>query len=286
MKLASYHLRSIRVGHLADWGKRRLYKLLACAILIACGFPTSNGSIPSWQKSCAPCLGISGYRWPTRHGFWLKYVYDPLYNSCIRIGPRNRSMPMSPGDSPVNQATLLRYLVETLETLQIDYMIGGSQASMYYGEPRFTQDIDVVAAVTQRHIALLLQHFPSPDFYLSEDVLRTAIQHQSQFNIIHPASGLKIDVILPKDTPYDRAQFARRHRLPLLPDVEAYFARPEDIIIYKLLYYKEGGSEKHLRDIAGMLAISGDAIDVQYIASWVAQLALGRYWAKVPQPKT
>ena len=58
----------------------------------------------------------------------------------------------------MNQAELLRYLVEAFETLGIDYMISGSQASIYYGEPRFTQDIDVVADVTPAHVLALREH--------------------------------------------------------------------------------------------------------------------------------
>lgn len=92
----------------------------------------------------------------------------------------------------MNQAELLRYLVETFEALGIDYMISGSQASIYYGEPRFTQDIDVVAEVTPAHVPGLLERFPFPEFYLSEDAVREAIQVRGQFNIIHPGSGLKI----------------------------------------------------------------------------------------------
>lgn len=181
----------------------------------------------------------------------------------------------------MDQSQLLRYLIETLETLGIDYMLGGSQASIYYGEPRFTQDVDVIADIQATHLPQLVQRFPLPDFYLSAEAMAEAMRRRSQFNVIHPASGLKIDVILPKDTPYDRTQFARRQRLPLLPGTNAYFARPEDVILYKLLYYREGGSDKHLRDIAGMLAISGREIDCAYIDKWAGKLGLQEIWQAV-----
>lgn len=181
----------------------------------------------------------------------------------------------------MDQSQLLRYLIETLETLGINYMLGGSQASIYYGEPRFTQDVDVIADIQATHLPPLVQRFPLPDFYLSAEAMAEAIRRRSQFNIIHPASGLKIDVILPKDTPYDRTQFARRQRLPLLPGMDAYFARPEDVILYKLLYYREGGSDKHLRDIAGMLAISREEIDGVYISEWAGKLGIEEIWQAV-----
>ncbi len=186
----------------------------------------------------------------------------------------------------MNQAELLRYLVETFEALGIDYMISGSQASIYYGEPRFTQDIDVVADVTPAHLPGLLERFPFPEFYLSEDAVREAIQVRGQFNIIHPGSGLKIDVLLVKQTPYDRLEFERRQRQPLLPGTEAYFARPEDVIIYKMLYFREGRSERHLRDIASMLRISGPEIDIGYVGEWARQLGLGDIWEAVHRRAT
>jgi hypothetical protein len=183
----------------------------------------------------------------------------------------------------VNQAELLRYLVETLEALGIDYMIVGSQASIYYGEPRFTQDIDIVADLAVTQVARLLERFPLPDFYLSEDAMREAIAHGGQFNIIHPASGLKIDIILKKNAPYDRLQFDRRQRQPLIPGRDACFARPEDIILYKMLYFKEGRSERHLRDIGGILAVSGAVIDAGYVEAWSRRLGLSEIWAAIPR---
>lgn len=181
----------------------------------------------------------------------------------------------------MNQAGLLRYLVEALEDLGIDYMITGSQASVYYGEPRFTQDIDVVVDLELRHLSALIERFPAPAFYLSEQAAHEAIRGRGQFNIIHPASGLKIDIVVKKDTPYERVEFERRHRQPILPGKDAYFARPEDVILYKMLYFREGGSERHLRDIASMLRISGPEIDTAYVSEWAQRLGLSDIWKAV-----
>ncbi len=113
-----------------------------------------------------------------------------------------------------------------------------------------------------------------------------AIRARGQFNIIHPASGLKIDVVLVKHTPYDRLGFERRQRQPLLPGKKAYFARPEDIIIYKMLYFREGRSERHLRDIASMLRISGAEIDTRYVDAWAQRLGLSDIWKAVRRRAT
>ena len=168
-----------------------------------------------------------------------------------------------------------------MDTLGIAYMIAGSQASIYYGEPRFTQDIDVVADIDASHVPGLLARFPVDEFYISEEAVREAIRTGRQFNIIHPAAGLKIDVMVKKDTLYDRVQFERRQRKTIAPNLDAYLARPEDIILYKMLYFSEGGSERHLRDILGMLRIPGAAIDRPYVTEWAARLGLGTIWESV-----
>lgn len=181
----------------------------------------------------------------------------------------------------MDQAELLRYLVDTFGSLGIPYMIGGAQAAIYYGEPRLTRDIDVVADVLLVHIPGLLDRFPADDFYLSEVAVREAIQDRGQFNIIHGTSGLKIDVILPKREPYDVVQFSRRESHALVEGLEAYFATPEDVILYKMLYFREGGSDRHVRDILGILAVSGNELDQGYIGGWAGRLGLREIWESI-----
>lgn len=65
---------------------------------------------------------------------------------------------------------------------------------------------------------------------------------------------------------------------PVSPEQEAYFASPEDVIIKKMDFYREGGSEKHLRDITGILKISSDIIDIDYITKWADSLSLRDIW--------
>ena len=181
----------------------------------------------------------------------------------------------------MTQAELLRHIVDTLETLGADYMIGGSQAAIYYGEPRLTRDIDVVVALQPEHLPVLRREFPAGEFYLDEQAAREAVRTSSQFNIIHPGSGLKIDVYVSPDTPYDRTRLARRRRLPLLPNVSAYFASAEDVIFYKLLYDREVESGSHLRDILGILRVSGPELDGSYIRDWADRLGLRSLWEQI-----
>lgn len=99
---------------------------------------------------------------------------------------------------------LLRRLAETLERLQIPYLVTGSLATVAYGEPRFTNDIDVVVDLRPEQVDAFCAAFPDPDFYCPQDMVRQSVQQRFPFNILHPESGLKIDVIMATDSEFDR----------------------------------------------------------------------------------
>ncbi len=176
---------------------------------------------------------------------------------------------------------LLQKVAEVFERNQIQYLVTGAMASVAYGEPRLTNDIDIVAAINKEHVPGLLEAFPPDEFYASEEAIKDAIRNQGQFNIIHSPTGLKIDIVVRKETPYHQVEFERRRREPILPGRDAYFARPEDVILNKLLYFQHGGSERHLRDIAGMLRVSRAEIDTGYIDDWAERLGVGDTWRAV-----
>lgn len=181
----------------------------------------------------------------------------------------------------MEQTDLLRYAVESLEQLNLRYAVVGSFASSVYGEPRFTQDIDIVFELPASQIARFCQHFPGPEFYLSEVAVREAVQRHTQFNVIHPSSGNKIDFILNRQDAWGRGQIARRQAVELFPDRRGFLASPEDVILGKMLYFREGGSEKHLRDITGILRIRGELVDRKYVVDFAHQLGLLEIWEAI-----
>jgi len=182
------------------------------------------------------------------------------------------------GGFPTGLFELLQKVVGVFERLGIPYLITGSVAAMAFGEPRLTNGIDIAAAIDEKHVRDFLMSFPPDEFYMSEETVREAILRQEQFNIIHPESGIKIDVIIKQNTPFDDSRFNRLHRLYPAESYQANFAAPEDVIIKKMEYYKAGGSEKHLRDIAGILKISGEIVNWDYITKWAKHLDLTEVW--------
>ncbi|HMC09638.1 MAG TPA: hypothetical protein VKH44_00050, partial [Pirellulaceae bacterium] len=100
-----------------------------------------------------------------------------------------------------------------------------------------------------------------------------------QFNIIHPSSGLKVDCILVGDSEFDRNQIQRALRVERTEVAYAVqFATPEDVILKKIEYFKLGQSEKHTRDICGILRAQGDRIDREYIRTWAEKMGLTEIW--------
>lgn len=182
----------------------------------------------------------------------------------------------------MTQEELLRYLVEALEDLNIPYAVVGSIASIAYGEPRTTVDIDVVVDVAPEDVENLKTRFPDPPFHLDEESARRAIKARSQFNVIHPKSGFKID-LHPTDDRIARSQIRRSRKIEVGPDLRPRFSPPEEIIIKKMEYFREGGSDKHLRDIASMISVSGDHIDQRLVEEWAERLDLIEIWSAIVQ---
>jgi len=169
-------------------------------------------------------------------------------------------------------------ITSRLERAGIDYCIVGGLASIAYGRPRLTLDADLVVAMNPRQIASLIEAFPLADFYLPPaEILQAELQRDSRghFNIIHQHSALRADCYLPGQSELAGWELAHRQRLTL-GSAEAWFAPPESVIIHKLIFHREGGSEKHLEDIRGML--SATRVDQKLITEWVAQLALAESW--------
>ena len=181
----------------------------------------------------------------------------------------------------MEQSELLRQTTAALTRLGIPHFVTGGLASIFYGEPRFTNDIDIVVDLPADKIAALCASFSSEEFYLSPEAVSDAVARRRQFNILHPASGLKVDIMMSSGDEFDRGRFARRRELSTSPEHQVSFASPEDVILKKLLYFREGGSDKHLRDIAGILRVSGSALDQQYLAEWAERLGVADLWRHV-----
>jgi hypothetical protein len=181
----------------------------------------------------------------------------------------------------MDQADLFVRVLRILEELDVRYAVVGSVASIHYSESRFTHDLDVVIDIDPAKVAALCAAFPEDDYYVSQVAAEEAVRRKRQFNVIHPRSGNKIDFMVERSDSWGKMQLARRRRVELFTGQQAYVAAPEDVILGKLLYYHEGESPKHLRDIAAMLQVSGDEIDRDDVTKWATELGVLDIWEAI-----
>lgn len=172
---------------------------------------------------------------------------------------------------------LLRAIVDALNVASIPHMLVGSFASTFHGEPRTTQDLDLVIDPTPDQLDQLLARLPIDQYYVDPDVAHDALRRRSMFNVIDMSSGWKLDLMIRKARPFSIEELGRRERVTILGvDVEA--ATAEDTIIAKLEWAKQGGSDRQLDDVAGILRVRGEGLDVGYVERWVGALGLDEQW--------
>jgi len=158
-------------------------------------------------------------------------------------------------------------------------MVVGSLASSFHGEPRMTRGIDIVIDPTVASLQRLVEGLLASGLYVDRDAAAAALVLRGSFNAIEAESGWKVDFLIRKDRAFSRTELDRRLRVRLL-ETDANVATAEDTIVAKLEWAAGGESERQLRDVARILAVSGDALDHAYIAHWVRALDLAEVWAQ------
>lgn len=173
--------------------------------------------------------------------------------------------------------------VRPLNQLGIPYMVSGSLAAMVYGEPRLTHDVDIIVHLRPADASRLARAFPAPDFYFPPPEVITLEMNRAErghFNVIHLDTGFKADFYLCGQD--ELHLWALRRIKSILHEGESVFvAPPEYVIVRKLEYFREGGSEKHLRDIRAMLAVSGELLDRLALEGWLRRRGLENEWRRI-----
>lgn len=180
--------------------------------------------------------------------------------------------------------TLYIDILLTMEQLEVPYVVIGAFAGISYGVTRVTADVDIVVDLDETHIQALAEVYRPPRFYADPEQMRESIQLGMMFNIIDTTEGRKVDLIpLTMEPGYGWALQNRIRRDVPLPGEgsrQAWFARPEDVIVGKLMAWQEGRSFKHEQDIRDILIAVrlGDdpelteMFDVHNVNQWVTRL--------------
>jgi hypothetical protein len=180
----------------------------------------------------------------------------------------------------MREPDLIELFAQPLNQAGIRHFISGSVAAMLYGEPRVTHDIDCVVFLRADDIPKLAAVFPTPQFYVPPTAVilqEVARESRGHFNVIHADSGLKADFYTAGREDLHAWAF-RNARKYVIGETPISLAPPEYVIVRKLEYYREGRSEKHLRDIRAMLVVSAELIDRAALEDWITRLNLKAEW--------
>ena len=178
---------------------------------------------------------------------------------------------------------LFLLFVRPLNRAGLRYVVRGSVAAIFYGEPRLTHNVDFVVFLNANDTRRLSDAFPEKDFYLPpmETILAETVRdHHGYFNLIHRDTGFKADMY-PTGRDELNAWAFRGKRAVDYEGEEVMLAPPEYVIVRKLEYFREGRAEEHLRDIRAMLAVSGGQLDRQTLNEWIQRQGLEAEWRQV-----
>ncbi len=174
---------------------------------------------------------------------------------------------------------LLATVVGALEGEGIPYMLTGSLASSLYGEPRATNDIDLLIDPSPDALDRLVDRLHGAELYVDRDAARTALREVGQFNAI--MLDTKVDFIIRKPSEFSTTAFERRRHVRG-KDIDADVVSPEDLILTKLVWAMETGSDRQLRDVSGMIALA-ESLDRQYVQHWAGRLGVLDAWKRLAE---
>jgi hypothetical protein len=158
-------------------------------------------------------------------------------------------------------------LLDLLEELGCRHQLGGLYASSIHGIPRQTHDIDIVVELQPDHADALSERLGNT-FYLDADAIRSAIENGRPCNLIHLASGVKIDLYPKGDQLFDELELARSQVVELGdPPRPTPVKSAEDTVLRKLDWFRREGEVSELQwpDILAVLRTQGDRLDRDYM---------------------
>ncbi|MCB8980606.1 MAG: hypothetical protein H6657_24615 [Ardenticatenaceae bacterium] len=163
-----------------------------------------------------------------------------------------------------------------LEAIGATYAIWGGLAVIAYGEPRFTQDMDILLSPKQFSVSLFVRRLQETHYRVDEIAVNRAM-NGGFFKVIHLRYHIKTDFYVPAE-PELLSMLAVRVKLPFDEIRRAAYITPTSIIVAKLRAYENSESTRHLDDIALIVRLQGKKLDQVRIDIAAAQLGVLGVW--------
>lgn len=168
-------------------------------------------------------------------------------------------------------------VIRALERMGVRYYVTGSLASTLHGEPRTTNDADLVTLLRPTDFERLSREL-APRFFVDEEEFTRATKTGRSFNLIDEVELAKVDVFCPHDE-YVRVALERAVRLQLERDEpfsEVYVSSAEDSVLSKLRWYRAGHevSDRQWRDVIGVLELKKGQLELEYLRTWAQKLGV------------
>ena len=183
-------------------------------------------------------------------------------------------------------AGFLRLVIDALNAARVEYLIGGANAEWAWGEPRATQDLDLVVKIPIKSINKLSKELEKRDMLVPAEIISDAVVEDRvdiPINALHMHSSFKADLYPVREGDELRqSALRRREQVNYDPPIgKVYIHSPEDLILYKLMYFGLRQQSKHSRNIAAILKSKKNELDMNYIEQWASRLEVCSLWKEM-----
>jgi hypothetical protein len=162
--------------------------------------------------------------------------------------------------------------VAIAEAIELPFHLTGGSISSAYGEPRLTQDIDIVVSpeVAKHRVDDLVDQLALSDFLFTESVVRQAVQTGELFQLLDKSESLKLDIYPRELIP---GELQRSQTLELFEGVFLPVVSRTDAAISKLIWIDKG-SQRSRRDFRSIFSNCDDQQQMD-VRGRAAELHLG-----------
>jgi len=149
---------------------------------------------------------------------------------------------------------------------QIPYVLIGGIALQWWGEPRFTRDVDVTILVNLGEEETVIKKILSAFSPRISDAMDFALKNR--ICLVQSKEGYEIDISLGIPG-YEEEVIKRAIKCKLDENHNVRICSAEDLIIHKAI----AGRPQDISDIEGIIMRQGNKLDSGYIHRWLKEIS-------------